>query len=75
MSQLPEQLLKPGNIPIMMPMTHNMGIINQVGMPQSIQAPQNIPQNPNLPMGITVPEQKPSQNPDTSNYFIFLLLF
>ena len=69
MSQLPDQLLKSANIPMMMPMNPTMNILNPVGLPQPIQNPQNIPQNPNMGMGVAVPDQKSQPNQDTSNLF------
>ena len=67
MSQLPEQLLKPANIPMMVQMNPNMNLLNQVGIPQPIQNPQNIPQNPNMTMGVPITDQKSQPNQDTSN--------
>jgi len=68
MSQLPEQLLKPSNIPIVMPMGQNINLINPVPMTQPLQSQPNFPPNPNItPMGIQVPENKSQPNQDTSN--------
>ncbi len=76
MSQLPEQLLKSSNIPIMMPLGQNMNLLNQVSMPQQIQTQPNLPPNQNIPMGVPGAEHKSQPNPDTSNFFLnYLLLF
>jgi len=69
MSQLPEQPLKPSNIPIMMPIGPNMNFLNQVSMPQQIQTQPNLDPNQNIPMGVPGTEHKSQPNPDTSNYF------
>jgi hypothetical protein len=69
MSQLPEQLLKSSNIPLMMPLGQNMGILNQVPMPQQIQTQSNLTPNQNIPMGVPGVDHKSQPNADTSNYF------
>jgi len=66
MSQLPEQLLKSGNMPMMMPMGQNLNILNPVPMPPQMQAQPNMVPNPNLVMG-TGPDPKSQANIDTSN--------
>ena len=68
MSQLPEQLLKPSNIPIVVPMGQNINLINTVPMTQPLQSQPNFPPNPNItPMGMQVSENKSQPNQDTSN--------
>ena len=67
MSQLPEQLLKPANIPMMMPMGQNLGLINTVPIPQQIQNQPNLALNQNIGMGVPGTEHKSQQNQDTSN--------
>jgi len=67
MSQLPEQLLKSSNIPMMMPMAQNMNLLNPVPMTQPMQPIPNLPPNQNLAMGIPAPDHKSQPNPDTSN--------
>ena len=69
MSQLPDQILKPANIPMMMPLGQNMNILNQVPIPQQIPNQQNLPLNQNLPMGVPGTDPKSQANPDNSNYF------
>ena len=59
MSQLPEQLLKSSNIPLVMPMGQNINLINTVPMTQPLQSQPNFPPNPNInPMGMQVSENK-----------------
>ena len=68
MSQLPDQLLKSSNIPVMMSLGHNMNIINGVPIPQPLQTQPNMPPNPNMaPMGMQVTDHKNQPNTDTSN--------
>ena len=67
MSQLPEQLLKSSNIPMMMPMAQNMNLLNPIPMTQPMQPTPNLPPNQNLAMGIQGPDHKSQPNPDTSN--------
>ena len=69
MSQLQEQILKPNNIPIMMPLGQNMGLLNPVSIPQQIQTQSNLTPNKNLPIGVPGVDQKSQPNNDTSNYF------
>ena len=69
MSQLPDQLLKSTNIPMMMPLAPGMNILNQVPIPQQLQNQSNLPLNQNLPMGVPGTDHKSQQNQDTSNYF------
>ena len=69
MSQLPDQILKPANIPMMMPLGQNLNILNQVPIPQQIPNQQNLPLNQNLPMGVPGTDAKSQTNPDNSNYF------
>ena len=68
MSQLPDQLLKSSNIPVMMPLGQNMNILNGVTIPQPLQTQPTMPPNPSMtPMGIQVSEHKNQPNTDTSN--------
>ena len=69
MSQLPDQLLKSANIQMMMPLGQNMGILNQVPIPQQIQNQQNLPLNQNMPIVVPGTDPKSQPNPDNSNYF------
>ena len=69
MSQLPDQLLKSANIPMIMPLGQNINLLNQVPIPQQIQNQQNLPLNQNIPMGVPGTDPKSQPNPDTSNYF------
>ena len=75
MSQLPEQLLKSSNMPLMMPLTQNMGLLGQVPMPQPIQTQPNLPLSQNIPMGVPAANNKSKQNQDTSNYFFLNYFF
>ena len=71
MSQLPDQLLKSSNMPVIMPLGPNMNIINGVPIPQPLQSGPNMPPNPNTtPMGIQASDQKDQANQGTSNYFL-----
>ena len=75
MSQLPDQLLKSANIPIMMPPALGINMMNQVPIPQQLQNQSNLPLNPNMPIGA---DHKSQPNQDTSNFFLnnlFLILF
>ena len=68
MSQLPDQLLKSSNIPVMMPLGQNMNILNGVPIPQALQTQPNMPLNPNMtPMGMQVLDPRNQPNTDTSN--------
>ena len=67
MSQLPDQLLKPSNIPMMMQMNPNMNLLNPVPMGQPMQTTPNLPPNQNLAMGVPGPDHKSQPNQDTSN--------
>jgi hypothetical protein len=67
MSQLPEQLLKSASIPMMVPMSQNLGILNTVPIPQQIQNQPNLALNQNIGMGVPGTEHKSQQNQDTSN--------
>jgi len=67
MSQLPDPLLKPSNIPMMMPIAPNMNPLNPVSMTQPMQLTPNLPPNQNLAMGVPGPDHKSQPNPDTSN--------
>ena len=68
MSQLPDQLLKSSNIPVMMPLGQNMNILNGVPIPQALQTQPNMPPNPNMtPMGMQVLDPRNQPNADTSN--------
>jgi len=69
MSQLPDQLLKSANLPLMMPLGQPINMIPQVPMPQQIQNASNLALNQNMGLGVPVPDHKSQQNPDTSNYF------
>ncbi len=64
MSQLSEQLLNSSKIPVMMPMGQNINMITGVPISPQLQNQTNMNQNP---MGINVIDQRPQQNPDTSN--------
>ena len=64
MSQLPDQLLKSSNIPVMMPIGQNMNMLTGVPIPQQLQPQPNMTPNP---MGMGVVDHRPQQNPDTSN--------
>ena len=70
MSQLPDQLLKSNNIPMIMPLGQNLNILNQVPIPQQIPNQQNLPLNQNMPMVVPGTDQKSQPNPDSSNYFL-----
>ncbi len=48
MSQLTNQILKPTTMPLMGPLTQNIGIINQAGMPQLIQNQANLQVSNNM---------------------------
>ena len=67
MSQLTEQLIKPANLPIMMSMGQNIGLLNQVPMSQQIQNQPNMPLNQNIAMGVAGTDHKSQPNQDTSN--------
>ena len=68
MSQLPDQILKSSNIPVMMPLGQNMNILNGVPIPQALQTQPNMPPNPNMtPMGMQVLDPRNQPNADTSN--------
>jgi hypothetical protein len=64
MSQLPDQLLKSSNIPVMVPIGQNMNMLTGVPIPQQLQPQANMTTNP---MGMGVADHRPQQNPDTSN--------
>ncbi len=64
MSQLPDQLLKSSNIPVMVPIGQNMNMLTGVPIPQQLQPQQNMTPNP---MGMGVVDHRAQQNPDTSN--------
>ena len=66
MSQLPDQLLKSSNIPMMVPMGQGLNILNQVPISPQMPAQPNMVPNPNIPMG-TGPDPKSQSNVDTSN--------
>ena len=69
MSQLPDQLIKSNNIPMMMPLPQGMNLINTVPIPQQLQNQSNLPINQNIPMGAPGTDHKSQQNQDTSNFF------
>ena len=62
MSQLPEQLLKSSNMPVMMPIGQNMNMLPGVPIPQQLQTQPNMTPNP-----MAVVDHRPQQNTDTSN--------
>ena len=64
MSQLPDQLLKPSNIPVMMPIGQNINMLTGVPIPQQLQPQPNMTPNS---MGMGVVDHIHQQNPDTSN--------
>ena len=70
MSQLPDQLLKPTGISMMMPLNPNMTLLNQVPIPGQIPNQSNLPLNQNMAISTPGPENK-SQPNDTSNYYFF----
>ena len=69
MSQLPNQLLKTTNIPLMGLMDQNINHINQVPIPQLIQNQQNLQLKNNIQnvAPIKVPGQQPQNNNQESN--------
>ncbi len=69
MSQLTNQLLKPTTIPLMGPLTQNINLINQVGMPQLIGNQANLQLANNIPNidQSKLPNQKQEKNVQESN--------